>query len=62
MNTTLHWRNHASNLLSVEFLRLARQHLSLGGVLFYNIAGSEDAMATALAVHPYALRFVVAWQ
>jgi spermidine synthase len=46
MNTTLHWRNHVSNLLSVDFLRLARQHLNLGGVLFYNITGSEDAMAT----------------
>jgi spermidine synthase len=58
MNTTLHWRNHASSLLSVEFLRTARKHLNLGGVLFYNITGSDEAMATGLEVYPYALRFV----
>jgi spermidine synthase len=57
MNTTFHWRNHISNLLSVDFLHTARQHLNSGGVLFYNITGSEDAMATGLAVFPYALRF-----
>jgi spermidine synthase len=58
MNTTFHWRNHISNLLSVDFLRIARKHLNLGGVLFYNITGSEDAMATGLEVYPYALRFL----
>jgi spermidine synthase len=57
MNTTLHWRNHASNLLSVEFLHMARRHLNPAGVLFYNTTGSEDAMATGLEVYPYALRF-----
>jgi spermidine synthase len=58
MNTTFHWRNQVSNLLSVDFLRLARQHLNPGGVLFYNTTGSEDVMATGLAVYPHALRFV----
>ncbi len=58
MNTTFHWRNHASNLLSVDFLRIARQHLNSGGVLFYNATGSEDVMATGLTVFPYALRFL----
>jgi len=58
MNTTFHWRNHISNLLSVDFLRMARQHLNLGGVLFYNTTGSGDVMATGLAVYPYALRFL----
>jgi len=57
MNTTLHWRNHVSSLLSVDFLRLARKHLNSDGVLFYNVTGSEDAMATALTVYPYAFRF-----
>jgi spermidine synthase len=57
MNTTLHWRNHISNLLSVDFLQIVREHLNPGGVLFYNITGSEDAMATGLDVFPYALRF-----
>jgi spermidine synthase len=45
-------------LLSVEFLQVARDHLEPGGVLFYNTTGSEDAIATALAVYPYAWRFV----
>jgi len=58
MNTTFHWRNHISNLLSVDFLRMARQHLTSGGVLFYNTTGSEDVMATGLEVFPYALRFL----
>jgi len=58
MNTTFHWRNHVSNLLSVEFLRIARDHLRPGGVLFYNTTGSDDVIATGLAVYPYALRFV----
>ncbi len=58
MNTPFHWRNHSSNLLSVDFLRIVRQHLSRGGVLFYNATGSEDALATGLAVYPHALRFL----
>jgi spermidine synthase len=58
MNTTFHWRNHVSSLLSVDFLQMARQHLNSGGVLFYNTTGSEDAVATGLAVYPYALRFL----
>jgi spermidine synthase len=58
MNTTFHWRNHASNLLSVDFLRMARQHLNSGGILFYNTTGSEDVMATGLAVYSHALRFL----
>jgi spermidine synthase len=58
MNTTFHWRNHASSLLSVDFLEMARQHLKAGGVLFYNTTGSEEVMATGLAVYPYAFRFL----
>jgi len=60
MNTTFHWRNHVTNLLSVEFLRLARAHLNPGGILLYNVTGSEDAMATGLAVFPYGFRFTTA--
>src|SRR5205814_7857201 len=40
MNTTFHWRNHISNLLSTEFLQIAKAHLRPGGVLFYNTTGS----------------------
>ena len=58
MNTTFHWRNHVSSLLSMDFLEMARQHLNPGGVLFYNTTGSEDVVATGLAVYPFALRFL----
>jgi spermidine synthase len=58
MNTTFYWRNHVSSLLSVEFLQIAREHLKPCGVLFYNTTGSDDVIATALAVYPYAFRFV----
>ncbi len=57
MNTSFYWRNHSSNLLSANFLRIARRHLELGGILFYNTTGSDDVMATGLSVFPYAFRF-----
>ena len=56
MNTTFHWRAHATNLLSTEFLRLARQHLNSGGILFYNTTWSDRVLATGIAEFPYALR------
>lgn len=56
MNTTFNWREHATNLLSVEFLRLARQHLLPGGVLYYNTTGSEEVQLTGVTVFPYGLR------
>jgi spermidine synthase len=57
-NTTYHWRNHASGLLSVEYLRLIRQHLADGGVYFFNTTSSDEAIFTALSVFPYGLRVV----
>jgi len=56
MNTSYYWRNHVSNLLSAEFLRIVRLHLRTKGVFFYNTTWSDDVMATGLAVFPYALR------
>lgn len=58
MNTTLHWRDHSTNLLSFDFLQMVRGHLNPGGAFFYNTTGSPDAMATGLAVFPYGLRFM----
>jgi spermidine synthase len=57
-NTSFHWRANATNLLSVDFLRLIRQHLKPGGVFFYNTTGSEEAQLTGATVFPYALRVV----
>jgi spermidine synthase len=57
-NTTYHWRDHASTLLSVEFYRLIRAHLKPGGVYFFNTTESNETMATALSVFPYGLRVI----
>ncbi len=56
MNTSFHWRANITNLLSVEFLRLAKAHLNSGGMLFYNTTFSPEALATGIAEFPYALR------
>jgi len=56
MNTTYHWRSHVSNLLSIEFLELIRQHLKPGGVHLYNTTGSPEVLATGLRVFPYGMR------
>lgn len=56
MNTSFHWRAHASRLLSREFLELMRQHLKPGGIVFYNTTDSPRAQATAAAVFPHVFR------
>lgn len=58
MNTSFHWREHISNLLSTDFLQLARQHLLPGGVLYYNTTWSAEAQLTGVSVFPYALRVI----
>ena len=55
-NGSYYWRDHGVHLLSVEFLRLIRAHLSPGGLYFYNTTESDDAIATGLRVFPYGLR------
>jgi predicted membrane-bound spermidine synthase len=56
MNTTFNWRANATNLLSVEFLHLLRQHLNAGGIAYYNTTSSEQVQFTGVSVFPYALR------
>ena len=56
MNTTFHWRAHATGLLSADFLRIARQHLNPHGVLFYNATSSPEVWVTGARVFPHALR------
>lgn len=55
MNMTYSWRAHATNLLSTEFLELARQHLRPAGILLYNTTGSKDVQKTGVTVFPYGL-------
>lgn len=57
MNTTFHWRAYITNLLSREFLTLAREHLEPAGILAFNATGSPDTLYTAAQVFPYAFRW-----
>lgn len=50
MNTTHHWRSHSSNLLSREFLELAKSRLTPEGVIYYNTTGSKEVLRTAAEV------------
>ncbi len=56
INTTFHWRSNASNLLSVEFLQLIRQHLNPGGIHLYNATDAPEVMATGVSVFPFGMR------
>ena len=56
MNSTFSWRANASNLLSTEFLRLARTHMKPGGILYYNTTFSRSALLTGAKIFPFSLR------
>lgn len=56
MDTIYYWRSHATNLLSVEFLDLARQLLKPGGIIYYNTTFSPVAQHTGVTHFPYAYR------
>lgn len=58
MNTTWHWRANASLLLSEQFLKQIRSHMTNGAVMAFNATGSADAFYTAAQVFPHAYRFV----
>jgi spermidine synthase len=52
-NTSQHWRAHATNLLSVEFLEIVKQHLERGGVYYFNTTYHTAALKTAMTVFPH---------
>ncbi|OMI11787.1 spermidine synthase [Bradyrhizobium brasilense] len=56
-NTTWNFRANVTNLLSTEFLTLARHHLNSGGILFYNTTDSDRVQRTACLAFPYGARF-----
>jgi spermidine synthase len=56
-NTTWNFRANVTNLLSTEFLELAKRHLNPGGILFYNTTGSDRVQRTACLTFPYGARF-----
>lgn len=53
MNTTMHWRGHSTNLLSREFMELARGHLRPGGIFYFNTTNSYDVQLTAAKTFPH---------
>ncbi|HVZ18274.1 MAG TPA: hypothetical protein VG897_14225 [Terriglobales bacterium] len=52
MNTTYHFREHASSLLSEDFLQIIRLHLNPGGIHYYNTARSNEVLRTGATVFP----------
>lgn len=63
INTTYHWRAYSTNLLSKEFLTLAKQHMLTGGLIAFNTTSSPDVLKTATNVfqHAYLYKnFVIA--
>ena len=57
MNTTWHWRAHVANLLSRDFMEIARAHLRPGGLHYFNTTSSVAVDHTAALEFPYAFRF-----
>jgi hypothetical protein len=55
MNTTHHWREFASSLLSREFLTLVKSRLAPGGLVLWNCTSSARAAKTGLEVFPHTL-------
>ena len=58
MNTTFHWRNYATNLLSKEFLELTKSHLNPNGFIYFNTTGSFDSYYTSKDVFPHVYSYV----
>ena len=57
-NTTWHFRANSSNLLSLGFLELVKQHLNPGGVFFYNTTDSRRVQRTACTAFRHGARFI----
>lgn len=57
-HAALSWRAHASRLLSVEFMQLARARLSTRGLLYLNTDNAPSAFRAAFDVFPHGLRFL----
>lgn len=57
MNTTWHWRAYISNLLSLDFLTILKQHMNPDSILFYNTTSSADAYYTASQVFSHVYQY-----
>jgi len=57
-NTSFHWRDHSSQVLSREYLQIIKSHLLPGGIYYYNATESEDVYATGLHEFAYGMRVI----
>jgi spermidine synthase len=57
-NTTFNWRAYTSQLLSVEFMELVRDHLQPGGLFYFNTTDTPAAFRSAFEVFPHGVRFL----
>jgi spermidine synthase len=58
MNTTHHWREFASALLSQEFLMQVKSHLKPQGIAFWNCTESGRAAKTGMEVFPHTMMVI----
>ena len=57
MNTTFHWRSNITNLISIEFFKLAKAHLNPGGVIYLNTTSNYDIHHTLTHAFKYVTRY-----
>ncbi len=57
-NTSYHWRDHSSQVLSTEFLQIVKKHLLPGGIYYYNSTESPEVFITGLHEFNYGLRVI----
>ncbi len=53
MNTSFHWREHITNLLSKDFLLMCKNSLNSNGVMYWNTTASPVVINTACHVFNY---------
>jgi spermidine synthase len=58
MNTTFHWREHSTNLLSADFLQISKKCLNPGGVMYWNTTSSPVVINTACHVFNYVTTYI----
>lgn len=56
-NTTWHWRSQATNILSVEYMRLCKSRLEPGGIVYVNTTGSDDVARTVAEAFAHVVRY-----
>jgi len=57
-NTSFHWRDHSSQILSSDYLRIVKSHLRPGGSYYYNATESPEVLVTGLHEFGYGLRVI----